>query len=124
VLAGPSSVGLLRDYTTSVLIKWELDRRIDDTTLVVSELATNAAAPDVALGQPITLRLSLPHSRSVILVRVTDPSPLRPAMGHPDETDIDGRGLIIVAALAQDTGYVDEPGGGKTVWATLPTRTP
>src|SRR5690349_12595660 len=73
VLAARASVRLLRDYAETALLKWELAPRIDDVTLVVSELATNAvrAQPGHKAGQ-MTLRLSVRHGGGVILVELTD----------------------------------------------------
>jgi len=122
LLAVPSTVGLLRDYAETILIKWGLDHRIDDTKLIVSELVTNAAAQDVARGQQITFRIGLLPDMRLISVEVTDPAPSRPQHKDAADTDIHGRGLFIVQALADGMGYRDEPGGGKTVWATLPAQ--
>jgi len=120
VLAARSSVRLLRDYAERTLIKWGLEARIDDVTLVVSELATNAvrARPDAQTGQ-ITFRISLPRGSGLILVEMIDPYPGRPRLCNATEDDVHGRGLLIVSLLAEQTGYRDEPGGGKTVWSTL-----
>jgi anti-sigma regulatory factor (Ser/Thr protein kinase) len=121
LLAVPASVGLLRDYAETVLIKWGLDHRIDDTKVVVSELVTNAAAEEVARGREITFRIAFLRDMGLISVEVTDPARSRPHHTNAADTDIHGRGLLIVQALAHRTGYRDEPGGGKTIWATLPT---
>src|SRR6266568_9359858 len=42
VLAAEASVGLLRGYAETALMKWDLVPRTDDVRVVVSELATNA----------------------------------------------------------------------------------
>jgi len=121
LLAVPSAVGLLRNYVETVLIRWGLDHRIEDAKVVISELVTNAAAEDVALGQEITFRIALLPALRLISIEVTDPACGRPKPREAGEADIDGRGLFIVRALADGMGYRDEPGGGKTVWATLRT---
>jgi len=123
VLAARASVRLLRDYAETALIKWGLEARIDDVTLVVSELATNAvrARPAAQTGQ-ITFRISLPPDSELILVEMTDPYPGRPRLCTATEDDVHGRGLLIVSLLAEQTGYRDEPGGGKTIWSTLRTH--
>jgi anti-sigma regulatory factor (Ser/Thr protein kinase) len=119
--AVPSAVGMLRSWTETILIKWGLDHRADDTKVVVSDLVTNATADDVAHGEEITFRIALLQAEHLISVEVTDPATSRPELQEAADTDVHGRGLFIVQALAEDMGYRDEPGGGKTVWATLPT---
>ncbi len=121
LLAVPSSVGLLRDYAETILIKWGLDQRIDDTKIVISELVTNAQAEAVARGRQITFRIALLPHRRLICIELTDPATSRPHQTDAADTDVHGRGLFIVQALAEGMGYRDEPGGGKTVWVTLRT---
>ncbi len=121
LLAVPSAVGLLRDYAETILIKWGLDHRIDDTKVVVSELVTNAQAEDVARGRQITFRIAFLADCHLITIEITDPAISRPHQQNPSDTDDHGRGLLIVQALAEGLGYRDEPGGGKTIWATLRT---
>src|ERR1700761_1457328 len=106
VLAVPSVVGLLRDQTESVLRKWGLDHITDDAKIIVSELATNATAEGVARGREIVFRMT-DHGDQVS-IEITDPSPLRPRLRHAADTDVHGRGLFIVQALAVATGYRDE----------------
>ncbi len=115
-------MGLLRGYADSALIKWGMESRSDDVQLVVSELGTNAvgARPGLQSGR-MTFRISLPPGRGLILVELADPFPGRPELHQAAEWDESGRGLFIVQSLAVACGYRDEPGGGKTVWATLRT---
>lgn len=120
VLVAEASVGLLRGYAESALIKWDLACRIDDVQLVVSELGTNAVrARSGSQGGRMTFRISLPPGHGLILVEVTDPFPGRPQMHQAAEWEESGRGLFIVQMLAVSCGYRDEPGGGKTVCAAL-----
>lgn len=91
------------------------DELMDDAALIVSELLTNAiraGCDAVTVGfalEPGCLRLG-----------VSDNAPGVPALQALPSNDAGGRGLPIVAALAQDWGVVlpsaDHP---KEVWATL-----
>jgi len=86
---------------------------LDDAELIVSELITNAVQ---AGSSAIALGLDAHVGRAVI--SVTDdvaqlPRPRESAVG-----DVGGRGLAIVAELAQRWG-TDPAGAGKTVWADL-----
>ncbi|WKX21097.1 ATP-binding SpoIIE family protein phosphatase [Streptomyces sp. HUAS CX7] len=91
-----------------------------DALVVVSELVTNAvvhAGTDVEVG----LRV---EETGTLVVEVADRHPSRaPSGGGDHETPHDpaeyGRGLRLVAALAEAWGITYRP-GSKTVWARLP----
>ncbi|NDZ75356.1 ATP-binding protein, partial [Streptomyces sp. SID10362] len=90
-----------------------------DALVVVSELVTNAvvhAGTDVEVG----LRV---EETGTLVVEVADRHPSRAPSGGDHETPHDpaeyGRGLRLVAALAEAWGITYRP-GSKTVWARLP----
>ncbi|MYT15782.1 hypothetical protein GTY76_25940 [Streptomyces sp. SID4951] len=80
------------------------------TEVIVSELLTNAVHYG---GSPLELRLVKDRT---LTCEVTDGSPAAPHLRHARTVDEGGRGLFIVAQLAQDWGtrYRIQ---GKTVWA-------
>ena len=86
---------------------------VDDVTLVVSELVTNAVvhgAGDVTLDVVV--------ADDAVRVEVTDREPDLP---EPVDNGADaeaGRGLLIVSRLARQWGVRPE-GTGKVVWADL-----
>jgi len=89
----------------------------EDALLVVSELVTNA----VRHGRPdIEITLNITPDRVRIEVRDGgDTLPVVPS-GQPSIDRPTGRGLLIVAATANDWGIERSPGAtGKTVWAEL-----
>ncbi|MEU2054790.1 SpoIIE family protein phosphatase [Streptomyces bungoensis] len=95
-------------------------RLVDDATAVVSELVTNAV---VHAGTDVEVDWRLEPAGSFV-VEVSDRHPARaprdPAPGEaPYETPDHGRGLRLVATLAESWG-VTYRAGGKTVWARLP----
>ena len=86
-----------------------------DAELVVSELVTNAV---VHAWDPI--RVSLSRSEDALLVEVFDASPRLPRRTvRRDLQATSGRGLDMVAALAEDWGCERET-EGKQTWARLP----
>lgn len=99
-----------RRHTRRTLKGWNVD---DDTAaateLIVSELVTNA----LRHGNP-PLRLRLIKDRT-LTCEVHDTSTTSPHLRHARAVDEGGRGLFIVAQLAQRWGTRHTP-GGKTVW--------
>lgn len=85
-----------------------------DAATVVSELVTNAVR---AGAQSITIRLTVDDAR--LRIEVTDDVAGWPRMRKPRADDPTGRGLRLVAALADRWGVTRVQGTGKLVWATL-----
>lgn len=92
-------VALLRGRASALLAAWALaDEECDDAVLVVSELLTNAATHG---RSHMDLTLTLYGHTLEILVTDQGPQVVHPALDVEDP-DEHGRGLAIVAALAQD----------------------
>ncbi|MFF2523007.1 SpoIIE family protein phosphatase [Streptomyces liangshanensis] len=110
----PSAVSTARAWAGRRLTAWLLDDLADDTTLVVSELVTNAVRYS---GGPIGLRLI--RDEHVLICEVSDTSGAGPHPVRPRATDEGGRGLTIVGRLTahQGTRYTSS---GKTVWTEQP----
>jgi anti-sigma regulatory factor (Ser/Thr protein kinase) len=87
---------------------------VEDVELVMSELVTNAMRH--GRGE-ITMHLEVAPDR--ILVGVQDQGGGRPLPREPDASDVNGRGLALVALLATEWGVQPEPAGGKVVWCVL-----
>ncbi|MFE9726299.1 ATP-binding protein [Streptomyces sp. NPDC005794] len=96
----------------------------DAVTLVVAELATNAALHGRVAGRDFALLLAYDACRGVIRIEVSDAHPAQPAHSVPALDEEHGRGLVLVDALTARWGVRDRVGPGKTVWAeyALPTR--
>ncbi|MBZ4018916.1 ATP-binding protein [Streptomyces purpurogeneiscleroticus] len=94
----------------------------DTVALLVAELAANAARHGRVPGRTFELRLLHQQARTTAVVRVevSDTHPRRPDPTTVTMADVDadgGRGLALVAAVADDWGVEDRTGPGKTVWA-------
>nr|WP_275883990.1 ATP-binding protein [Streptomyces sp. FXJ1.172]WEP00367.1 ATP-binding protein [Streptomyces sp. FXJ1.172] len=90
-------------------------------TLITAELTANAVCHGHVPGRDFRLKLTL--DEDAFRIEVTDtraekqPSPVPWAPGSLSES---GRGLHLVAALADDWGVIPRPAApGKTVWAEL-----
>ncbi|MGW5849795.1 SpoIIE family protein phosphatase [Streptomyces sp. NPDC055254] len=107
----PSVVSLARRRTTEQLTEWGLDEASFVTELLVSELVTNA----IRYGEP-PVQLRLIHEKSTLICEVSDASSTAPHMRRARIFDEGGRGLLLVAQLAQRWGTRHAP-VGKTIWA-------
>ncbi|MET9700977.1 SpoIIE family protein phosphatase [Streptomyces sp. NPDC006529] len=107
----PSIVGQARRDATEQLTAWGLDEAAFVTELVVSELVTNA----IRYGEP-PIQLRLIHEDTSLICEVSDASGTAPHMRRARIFDEGGRGLLLVAQLAQRWGTRHTP-VGKTIWA-------
>ena len=88
---------------------------VEDVSLVVSELATNAV---MHAQTPFTLTLSMADGS--VWLDVMDGATAAPITASPDVLDMHGRGLLIVEVLTRKWGTDTASGGRKTVWASFP----
>lgn len=108
--AHPASTRAARAFVAEHLRSWDLDDAIDDSTLLVSELVTNAI---LHARSPVDLVVR--KVRSAVRVEVFDDRNGVPQPVHPDHEDDAGRGLGLVQAVATRWG-VDDVDQGKTTW--------
>jgi anti-sigma regulatory factor (Ser/Thr protein kinase) len=106
----PSEIGAARHFALTAAEGWGCDP--EALSLVVSELATNAC---VHAHSPFTV--SLNRLGSQVLVEVADADP-GPVTVQPLSNGVSGRGMHIVAAVAQDWGVTGRQ-SGKSIWAVL-----
>ncbi|MEU9121093.1 SpoIIE family protein phosphatase [Streptomyces sp. NPDC048506] len=108
--ADPALVSGIRAAVTRQLTAWGLDEVAFATELLLSELVTNA----IRYGStPIQVRLLYDRT---LTCEVADASSTAPHLRHAATTDEGGRGLFLVAQLAQAWGtrYTTN---GKVIWA-------
>jgi anti-sigma regulatory factor (Ser/Thr protein kinase) len=106
-----SVVGRARHLAGARLTAWGLDETAFTTELMVSELVTNA----IRYGRP-PVRLRLIHQSDTLICEVYDSSGTTPHMRRARIFDEGGRGLLLVAQLADRWGTRHDR-VGKTVWA-------
>ena len=106
-----------RRMVADMLGAWHLDGSglLDDTQLIVSELVTNAYLHGAS---GIGLEMRMDGGELEVAVRDGSAVVPRPRSAAPDAES--GRGLAILAAITDNWGVNQEPGGGKRVWARLP----
>ncbi|WP_066975370.1 SpoIIE family protein phosphatase [Streptomyces sp. NRRL F-4489] len=112
VAPDPAAVGPVRAACVDQLTRWGLGDTVFTTELLLSELITNA----VRYGAPpITVRLLYDRA---LTCEVADASSTAPHLRKAAATDEGGRGLFLVAHLAQRWG-TRYTGRGKIIWAEL-----
>jgi serine phosphatase RsbU (regulator of sigma subunit)/anti-sigma regulatory factor (Ser/Thr protein kinase) len=114
--AEPAAVPRARQFVRDSL-RSGLDALADDAQVVVTELVTNAVLHG---GAPIVLRVITGDSSARI--EVQDSGMVLPVVPLQSTDAMTGRGLRLVASLAQAWG-IDPVPGGKLVWAELGART-
>lgn len=114
----PSSAGTARRFVMRALAELDREALCDDAILCTAELATNAILHSRDRFTVAVRRTSLGVRIDVLDVR-PDRLPLTvPGNLGPLDTGTTGRGLLMVAALADRWGYFTT-GVGKTVWVEL-----
>jgi anti-sigma regulatory factor (Ser/Thr protein kinase) len=114
-LVAPTAPQDVRTFVRSVLDEWSLRCRDGEAEIVASELATNAVRH---ARSPFLVTLT--RTPAAVRIAVRDTSPERPVRVVRDDGEFGGRGVQLVAALANVWGVVDEV-DGKSVWAEVVT---
>jgi anti-sigma regulatory factor (Ser/Thr protein kinase) len=116
--AEPASGATARRFVHRTLAGVSADpERVETLVLLCSELVTNAVLHAAA---PSELRLRMRDGR--VRLEVHDPSPAVPVPRAQDLSATNGRGMVLVDALADSWGVeVGDglPDEGKTVWVEL-----
>jgi serine phosphatase RsbU (regulator of sigma subunit)/anti-sigma regulatory factor (Ser/Thr protein kinase) len=105
-------VARARNLASLQLAGWGLQESAFTTEIVVSELVTNAIRYG---GGPVQLRLI---RQDTLICEVSDGSNTAPHLRRARMFDEGGRGLFIVAQLAERWG-TRQRSDGKTIWAEL-----
>lgn len=111
-------IPIARKATVQALGRHHIDPcTISDTATVVTELVANAVAAAAGRWIEVQVRVQVRH----LVVDVWDPCDQLPpdSTPRPGDDEIDGRGLMIVAALATWVVIPTPERGGKSVVAYL-----
>ena len=106
----PASTRAARAFVAEQLRTWHVESAVDDATLLVSELVTNAI-----LHARTPINLVVRKVRTAVRVEVFDEGSGAAEPLYPDLDAPEGRGLGLVQAVASRWG-VDDAEIGKTVW--------
>ncbi|MDF6046441.1 ATP-binding protein [Streptomyces sp. JH14] len=123
----PRGARLARLFVSHSLDSWghPYDGGVNETlTLITAELCANAVRHGRVRGRDFHVRLAAEPDGGRLRLEVSDTrAELRPPVTDPTAPHAEsesGRGLLLVATLADDWGVTDrQPGPGKTVWAVL-----
>jgi anti-sigma regulatory factor (Ser/Thr protein kinase) len=132
LVALSSSPFWARRYTRSFLnsCRGMSESTTETAELIVSELVTNAVQfsgdPARALrhserADAGLIALSLRHFPEGLLIEVYDTDSNPPVLCEADADAENGRGLMLIDALAEEWSYFFPPGGGKVVYCVLGT---
>ncbi|GAA4080041.1 SpoIIE family protein phosphatase/ATP-binding protein [Streptomyces shaanxiensis] len=113
VPSDPAAVAQVRSAVTRTLEEWGLEDLSFTTELMLSELVTNAIRYG---GDPIRVRMLRDRT---LICEVFDSSSTSPHLRYAAMTDEGGRGLFLVAQLAERWGTRYLP-AGKVIWAEQP----
>lgn len=119
----PASVGLARRRVRDHLAEWGLgteDQALEDTVLLVSELATNVVRHGPLLEREFEIAVTALADGSCF-IEVSDEGTTEPRLREAGEWEETGRGLRLVENIAAAWGVWSRGRHGKTVWALVAT---
>ena len=108
----PASVPTARRLVRDLLGAWQAPHDRDDAALLITELVANVVDH---VGGDVAFTLELTLSDSWLRVAVRDGSSVEPVVREMSIERLRGRGMQLVAALADRWG-VEPLDGGKRVW--------
>ena len=110
----PESTPRARAAVRALLAGTAVENILDLAELCASELVTNAV-----LHAATTLEFEIRYDPTSVRLRVSDLSHNPPVLSRHSRTASTGRGLAMVAAVADSWGVDQLDGRGKSVWCVL-----
>jgi anti-sigma regulatory factor (Ser/Thr protein kinase) len=115
-VATAASVREARLFVTGVLGSWGATEFVEDAALIVAELTANAVKHAAS-----AFRVAVHRTGARVRIAVEDSGAGHPKPRAAGPNDPTGRGLALVARLADEWGWDSLP-AGKSVWAELAER--
>jgi anti-sigma regulatory factor (Ser/Thr protein kinase) len=124
----PTVPAMARAFVRTTLGAWHLESLAESAELVISELASNAVTasadssgrPEYVNGHMPCVRVCLLSDGTRVVLEVWDQAPGTPVVREVADYEENGRGLVLVDAIADRWGcWCPEVGAGKVVWAEL-----
>ena len=109
----PTAPAQARGIARRACLDWQIPHLLEDVSLIVSELVTNAVQ-----HAQTPLVLAMEHEGATLAVAVGDGQPSTPWLADQAPERTGGRGILLVSALGMDWGVVRTV-LGKTVWVSL-----
>ncbi|MFE4666629.1 ATP-binding protein [Streptomyces sp. NPDC056716] len=113
----PETAGRARRLVATALETWGLSELADNGRVIVSELVANSVEHTACRYLRVSVTRLAPDR---VRIAVLDGNCQEPVPRVASETDEEGRGLLLVAALSDTTGTDLFP-RGKRVWSELAT---
>lgn len=107
--AVPESAASARAFVRDIALEHGLDGCVDDLMLAASEAVTNAILHGAPCS-PHGILVAVEPADGRIEVEVCDCGSFVPRAGEPDPLGTHGRGLPLIAAVADQVELVPEPG--------------
>lgn len=114
----PQSAAVARRFVRTVLAVWGLEHLGDDGTAIITEMVANAVQHTRCDHIKVSVFRPAPE---YVRIAVTDRDRTLPVCREADDDEEGGRGLVLVAALAERWGTDCFP-WGKRVWGDLKSR--
>jgi anti-sigma regulatory factor (Ser/Thr protein kinase) len=116
----PRAVAAARAWSRQTINRWRLGDAAEPIAHLVSELVTNS----VEHAQCVSVTVLLMYAAGMLRLEVRDQDAVNvPVLKSPQPGDVNGRGLVIVEALADRWG-VRVTSEGKAVWCEFAVPTP
>jgi anti-sigma regulatory factor (Ser/Thr protein kinase) len=119
LVSAPESPRRAREFVIDRLWDWGHAPLVEKASLLTSEIVTNAV---VHTGAPLVLEMFNLDDGILVTVNDADREPPRPRSEPVGPSELHGRGLAIVDALASEWGTARIPDDGKVVWFRLAAK--
>jgi anti-sigma regulatory factor (Ser/Thr protein kinase) len=116
---GVQAPGHARRWLVARCHEWDCADLADPAALLITELVTN-----VFLHARTDCLINAGFDHAILEVVVTDQDAHEPVVHPTSSRAEDGRGLAILAAIADAWGVQRQDGSGKSVWFHLTQNTP